>query len=93
MHSLTDPQRGGTCKESRPRATTLSNDQDFSLRPMSNSEAGGPGSSPRPTRDELYRQVVNDFGAAIDRLSGAYEPDPDRAATCSRMSRSPCGRV
>lgn len=43
---------------------------------MNNSQSGAPIGAAR--RDELYRQVVEDFGAAIDRLAGAYEPDPDR---------------
>ena len=29
-------------------------------------------------QDDLYRQVADEFGAAMDRLARAYEPDPER---------------
>ncbi len=29
-------------------------------------------------QDDLYRQVGDEFGAAMDRLAHAYEPDPER---------------
>jgi len=31
-----------------------------------------------PTRDEFYREAVDRFGRALDRLARAYEADPDR---------------
>jgi RNA polymerase sigma-70 factor (ECF subfamily) len=43
---------------------------------MSSSE--GRAIAPTAAQDELYRQVAHDFAAALDRLSGAYESDPDR---------------
>ena len=31
-----------------------------------------------PTRDDYYRQAVDGFGRALDRLARAYEADPDK---------------
>jgi RNA polymerase sigma-70 factor (ECF subfamily) len=40
----------------------------------------GDGSVPtgNARQDDLYRQVAEEFGAAMDRLARAYEPDPER---------------
>ena len=36
------------------------------------------GPTGQAKQDELYRQVAGEFGAAMDRLARAYEPDPER---------------
>jgi RNA polymerase sigma-70 factor (ECF subfamily) len=37
-----------------------------------------PADAPFPTRDDYYHEAVDRFGQALDRLSRAYEADPDR---------------
>jgi len=37
--------------------------------------AASPG---RPARDDLYREAAEGYGAALERLARAYEPDPDK---------------
>ena len=36
-----------------------------------------PGTGPSPTRDDCYRDAVDRFGKALDRLARAYEADPE----------------
>ena len=43
---------------------------------MTDPAGGVPDGNTR--QDDLYRQVANDFGTAMDRLARAYEPDPER---------------
>ena len=43
---------------------------------MADGDHGGPAG--RAAQDELYGQAASEFGAAMDRLAHAYEPDPER---------------
>ncbi|MGD0224817.1 MAG: hypothetical protein ABSF71_21015 [Terriglobia bacterium] len=33
--------------------------------------------APTSSQDDLYREAVASFGAALERLAGAYEADPE----------------
>lgn len=76
MRSRNDPtqRRGKTARES-----TLENPckkLSLSLTTLDVRETESM-TAPTSSQDDLYREAVASFGAALERLAGAYEADPE----------------